>query len=221
MTGVKMRGCKGLMVIVSFVALHASAAELRVRVIDSHGAPVDDAVITVKPQGELNGEHRSASVTKIIDQKNETFVPYMEIFRPGDKVVFHNSDRTRHHVYTFAPARQFEFVLTPGQSSDAIELDHVGSIAVGCNIHDRMITYLYVSDAPWVGRTDKSGSVTLTDLPAGKFEVRAWHPQLRPGKPDNVQIVEFASASDGKAPSFSLALLPDPRTPADRERSVY
>lgn len=215
-----MRGCKGLMVIGLFAVSHASAADLRVRVTDARGAPVEDAVITVKPQGDAGVEEHH-SVTKTIDQKNETFIPYIEIFRPGDKVVFHNSDRTRHHVYTFAPARQFEFVLTPGQSSDPIELDHVGSIAVGCNIHDRMITYLYVSDAPWIGRTDSSGSSAISELPPGKFEVRAWHPQLRPGKPDNVQIVELASPSDAKTPSFSMALLPDPRTPADRERSVY
>ena len=42
---------------------------------------------------------------KIIDQRDETFIPYVEIFRPGDQVVFRNSDRTRHHVYSFAPAK--------------------------------------------------------------------------------------------------------------------
>lgn len=201
---------------------YAAAGDLRVHVTDAHGVAVVDAVVTVKPRQQSNapGEQR-APVTKIIDQKNETFIPYIEIFRPGDKVVFHNDDKTRHHVYTFAPARQFEFVLTHGQSSDPIQLDHVGSIAVGCNIHDHMITYLYVSDVPWIARTDNAGNATIADLPAGDFEVRTWHPQLRPGQPDNVQTIAIATPSDAKSATFSLALLPDPRQPVDRERSVY
>ncbi|HEX6832563.1 MAG TPA: methylamine utilization protein, partial [Rudaea sp.] len=162
--------------IVLLIVPHARAGELHVHVADARGAAVADAVVTAEARGNVDMSTSHAPATKVIDQKNETFLPYIEIFHPGDKVVFHNSDRTRHHVYTFAPARQFEFVLAPGQSSDPIELDHPGSIAVGCNIHDGMITYLYVSAAPWIARTDKDGNATL-DLPRGDFGVRAWHPQ--------------------------------------------
>lgn len=87
------------------------------------------------------------------------FMPYIEVFRPGDEVVFRNSDRTRHHVYSFSPNRTFEFVLAPGQSLARMKLDKSGVITVGCNIHDQMATYLYVSDAPWIARTAMETSV--------------------------------------------------------------
>jgi len=93
------------------------------------------------------------------DQKNLMFMPYIEVFRPGDEVVFRNSDRTRHHVYSFSSNRTFEFVLAPGQSSARMKLDKSGVIAGGCNIHDQMATYLYVSDAPWIARTARETSV--------------------------------------------------------------
>jgi len=137
----------------------AGAAGLGVRISDTRGNAVSDAVITVAPQAAGSVQPAPTPATRVIDQKNETFIPYIEVFRPGDKVVFHNSDNTRHHAYSFAPARQSEFVLAPGESSTALQLDKLGVIAVGCNIHDQMITHLYVSDAPWLAnRSARSGT---------------------------------------------------------------
>jgi len=197
------------------------AAQLDARISDTHGAAVADAVITIVPRGAAAAAPRASAETRVIDQKNETFIPYVEVFRPGDTVVFHNSDHTRHHVYSFAPARQFEFVLTTGQSSAPLSLEQTGVVAVGCNIHDRMITYLYISDAPWMARSAADGRVTIDTLPPGDFDVHVWHPQLRPGRPDPVQSLHIAAPAEVKELVFSLSLLPDPRTTTDRERVDY
>ena len=205
---------------IAYIVHAASAAGLDVIVDDAHGAPVADAVVTAALAGGGAVALPAATVpaTHIIDQKDETFVPYIEVFRPGDKVVFHNSDRTRHHVYSFAPARQFEFVLAPGESSPPLQLDRPGVIAVGCNIHDRMITYFFVTDAPFVARTDGHGHAHV-DFPAGRFEVRVWHPRQRPGRPVLEQVV--TTDTPQQPLTFSLALLPDPRGAPDRERASY
>ena len=195
------------------------AAVLTVRIANSRGAAVADAVVSVTPHDGAAPAH--AAVQKIIDQKNETFLPYVETFHPGDSVVFRNSDQTRHHVYSFAPARQFEFVLTPGQSSAPLRLEHAGAIAVGCNIHDHMITYLYVADAPWLLRSGEDGRAELADLPPGDYDVRIWHPQLRPGQSGPQQAVHIVGADDHQDLAFTLSLLPDPRRAVDRERADY
>ena len=153
--------------------------------------------------------------------EDETFIPYIEVFRSGDKVVFHNSDNTRHHAYSFAPARQFEFVLAPGESSAPLQLDKLGVIAVGCNIHDHMITYLYVTDAPHVAHSGGDGIAQLSNLPKGDYAVRVWHPLLRPGIGVDVQRLTINEATELKDLEFTLSLLPDPRLPPDRERSGY
>lgn len=94
----------------------AEAAEVLVQVHDRAGHPVNDAVVTVT--GDSGSARTPATaVEKVIDQRQETFLPYVEIFRPGDRVVFCNSDRTRHHVYSFSRVKTFEFVLKPGVSS--------------------------------------------------------------------------------------------------------
>ncbi|HEX6612966.1 MAG TPA: carboxypeptidase regulatory-like domain-containing protein [Rhodanobacteraceae bacterium] len=202
------------------LAMAAHAAGLSVRIVDGRGAPVADAVVTVVSRGAPPASAHTAE-TRVIDQKNLTFVPYIEVFRPGDSVVFRNSDNTRHHVYSFSPAKAFEFVLAPGQSSAPLALDKSGVVAVGCNIHDRMIAYLYISDAPWVAQSGAEGKVSFDGLPAGAYEVRVWQPRLRPNKPDLAQTATVLADADPQTLTFTLSLLPDPRTQFDREHTSY
>ena len=201
--------------------LHAE--ELLVRVMDARGAAVADAVVSIAaidpaPQTPAS----SKPVTRAIDQKDETFIPYVEVFRPGDQVVFRNSDKTRHHVYSFSPTKSFELVLRPGESSPALTLDKAGVIAVGCNIHDHMLTYLYVTDAALAVRSGPDGVARLENIPPGSHEVRAWHPQLRPDH-DAADIVKstLVTAGNSAGLEFSVRLLPDPRRRPDRERATY
>jgi plastocyanin len=200
--------------------LPAAAAELPVRVVDGRGQPVADAVVTAWPR-----DHRAAPppapARRVIDQKDLAFVPYLEIFRPDDEVVFRNSDSTRHHVYSFSPVRKFDFVLAPRQSSPPLRLERTGVVAVGCNIHDQMVAYLYVSDAPWIVRTDARGRAVLDGLPPGRYEVRAWQPRLKPGRAEPVQAVVLGGDSPAKPLVFALPLLPDPRLRFDREHMHY
>jgi len=55
--------------------------------------------------------------------------------------------------------------------------DKAGVVVLGCNIHDWMIGYIYVSESPFFAKTGKDGHATLADLPARTFVVRVWHPQ--------------------------------------------
>ena len=201
----------------------APAAPLDVAVTDARGRPVADAIVTVEARGSAGRPARvspaKAPSTHVIDQAGLVFLPYLQVFRPGDRVVFRNSDRTQHHVYSFSQAKAFEFVLKPGESSTPLVLDQVGVISAGCNIHDAMITYLFVTDAPWVERTPASGRVRLQDLPAGRFSVRVWHPRLRPGRTALPRELEINGKPRPLA--FALPLLPDPRRRADPERPGY
>ncbi|HTD29323.1 MAG TPA: methylamine utilization protein [Xanthomonadaceae bacterium] len=209
----------GVIAFASGLCATASAAELNVRVSDNHGHPLADAVVTLVPQNAAHSpapKLPSAPRTKIIDQKDEMFVPYIEIFRPGDKVLFRNSDQTRHDVYSFSPTKSFEFVLVPGESSKPLELDQNGVVAVGCNIHDQMITYLFVSDAAWIERSGVDGRVRLRDVPAGAWNVRVWHPDQRPGTANVVQATAIMNATESKTLTIAMATSQDSQHVVDR-----
>lgn len=211
-----MRSLQLGMTMLLALTLPVKAGELIVTLADDHGGAASDAVVSLHREGDAEPAPQRASVTKIVDQRDETFIPYVEIFRPGDQIVFRNSDRTRHHVYSFAAAKSFEFVIAPGDSSPPVTLDRVGEISVGCNIHDQMITHLFVSDAPWIARSAADGRAVFEGLPPGSYELEVWHPQLRPGRPTPRQtiVVNDAPASV----TFSLPLLSDPRQTGDRSR---
>lgn len=200
------------------IAPGAKAASLSVHVIDQNGRPVEDAVVTLA--GDVPAS-RIAPTTYTIDQKQLTFLPFVQVLHPGDNVVFRNSDRTRHHVYSFSTTRAFEFVLAPGQSSAPLALPKAGVAAVGCNIHDGMINYLYVTAARAV-RTDARGVADFTDMPPGRVEVWVWQPRLPPGHPEGLrQATLELSATDSPTLQVALRLRPDPRRMPDHERMRY
>lgn len=199
----------------------ATAGQLVVAVDDGSGRPVADAVVMLRALGTQAKPAPAKPARRYVDQRNLMFMPYLQVFRPGDEVVFRNSDATRHHVYSFSPARTFEFVLTPAQSSPALRLEKAGAIAVGCNIHDQMIAYLYVTDAPWFVQTGASGRALFDALPAGNYELRVWQPRLRPGRADPVRSVAVAAGGPVQMLSIPLRLLPDPRLQAGREHVHY
>jgi plastocyanin len=200
----------------------ALAAHLVVHVADVQGHPVSDAVITLFSESRpADGSPSPPSRTYYIDQKNETFIPYVQVLRQGDKVIFRNSDTTRHQVYSFSRIRKFELVLRPGQSSPAMELDDTGIAAVGCNIHDHMVTYLFVSSAAHTAMSDSAGVARFDDLPAGRYTAKVWHPQLHPGQVEPVRPVVIVGPSDAGVLSFKLSLIPDPRGSMDHDHPLY
>ena len=195
------------------------AGQLLVRVSDAGGHPVGNAVVTLTPESPPAAA-APEPVTRYVDQRDETFIPYVQVLRPGDRVVFRNSDGTRHHVYSFSEAKAFEFLLRPGESSPPVTLDQAGLVAVGCNIHDHMIAYLLISPAP-AQVTPSQGQVVFEHLPPGRYTVTVWHPQLRPGQTQPSAVATVGAGADAQRADFSLSLVPDPRGFADREHLDY
>jgi len=189
-------GWGAVIVMVAIILLtcvgYSRAAGIVATVTDEPGKPLPEAVVTVVPEGDtpMPPSFAPTLATAIIDQRDETFVPEVVVIHAGGSVQFRNSDRTRHHVYSFSPIKQFEFVQNPHELSPPVRFDIPGSAAIGCNIHDNMIAYVYVTTAPWAAVTDQTGRAVIADLPAGHFIATVWHPRLRASaKPPSMSIV--------------------------------
>jgi plastocyanin len=187
-----------------------------VRVKDARGAPVADAVVTLEAGGlPVQAPPR----THEVDQRDESFVPYVSVLRPRDSVVFRNSDATRHHVYSFSEAKAFEQLLAPGDVGAPLRVDRAGLVAVGCNIHDHMRAWLVVTDAAHVAVTGADGVARFPAVAPGTWTARAWHPHLHPRQAPAAQSLVLAGEAAREA-GFSLKLLPDPRG-TDPHRGHY
>jgi plastocyanin len=150
---------------------HAAALSVTVRQAD--GLPLPGIVVVAETIAGYPPVRSNLKAT--IDQINLMFVPETLVVRSGTSVDFPNSDQVRHQVYSFSGAKTFQLPLYAGRTQPPVVFDRPGIVTLGCNIHDGMIGYLYVTDSPWYGKTDRNGSLKLTDLPAGNYTIKIWH----------------------------------------------
>ena len=187
----------------------ASSAEITAMVKDAAGHPVADAVVVAVP---AEGVPRFAPPTArlIMDQIDQEFVPHVKPVLVGSSVYFPNKDNIRHQVYSFSPAKTFELPLYAGTPAKPIVFDKPGVVVLGCNIHDWMIGYIYVSESPYFAKTGPDGSAQLKDLPPRQYTVRVWHPQLQ-GSEDATRQPADLNANPRAELAWKLALKPDIR----------
>jgi plastocyanin len=163
------------------------ASELSVTVLQSNGRPLPDAVVDVVPAAT---PAPLRTVPKaVIDQRDLMFVPETLIVRTGTEVSFPNSDNVLHQVYSFSTAKRFQLSLYSRSQHAMVTFDKPGLVTVGCNIHDGMFGYIYVTDSPWFGATNDAGIVQIGNLPAGNYTIKIWHSRIKEKpEPLNQQI---------------------------------
>ena len=152
-------------------------AQIAVAIEDPQKRPIADAVVVAVPaSGDLRTGDRPRE--NVVDQVDKEFVPRVLAVAAGTAVTFPNHDNVRHHVYSFSPAKRFELPLYAGVPAKPVVFDKPGVVVLGCNIHDWMIGYVYVSESPYFAKTGKDGKARLAGLAPGTYVVRIWHPQL-------------------------------------------
>jgi len=154
----------------------AAAADLEAMVRNEGGAPVAEAVVVAVPDGEAPKPVKPR--LEQVEQVDQEFVPRVKAVLVGSAVSFPNRDSVRHHVYSFSPAKRFDLPLYVGTPAKPVIFDSPGVVTIGCNIHDWMVGYLYVSESPYYATTDANGIARLAGLPSGGYTLRVWHPQL-------------------------------------------
>ena len=146
-------------------------------VTDEKGKPIEDAVVSLMPLGApLTLPPATGAV---MDQHDKEFVPYVLPVYVGTRVNFPNRDNIRHHVYSFSSPKKFELPLYIGTPATPVVFDKPGGVALGCNIHDWMLAYIYVLTTPHFAKTAADGKARLDGLAHGSYEARVWHPRLR------------------------------------------
>ena len=157
----------------------ASGSSLSVAVRDDSGMPVRDAVVMVYPAAGFSIGGSSFEGNGVMQQRNIQFDPGTLIVAQGTNVRFPNRDRVRHSVYSFSPAAKFEMKLYGRDETRSKNFPIVGTVALGCNIHDEMKGFIKVVDTSFAAKTDHNGRVQIGNLPGGFARVRVWHPLNR------------------------------------------
>lgn len=159
----------------------ARAALLVITVQTSDGRPLAGVVVAAQ---SLDAPGRKPQPAKaVMDQVNRAFAPDLLVIPVGSTVTFPNSDLVSHQIYSFSQAKRFQLPLYRGTPYPPVHFDQAGVITLGCNIHDEMLGYIVVTDAPYYGRTDAKGAWS-NDLARGRYRITIWHPRMRDAAAD-------------------------------------
>ena len=167
----------------------AYSSTLSGTIYDADGAPVTEVVITAHPIKAEPSQIPIQKKAKILDQVNREFISHVLVVRVGESVIFPNNDSTLHHVYSFSATKPFELELYKGIPANSIIFDKTGVVVLGCNVHDWMVGYIYVTDTPYFAISDKSGHWSI-ELPANDYKVTLWR--------DDLEMIDGSSSKDIK-----------------------
>ncbi|HPF45343.1 MAG TPA: hypothetical protein P5227_08305 [Emcibacteraceae bacterium] len=156
----------------------AFAAPISAQVTDEDGNPLEFAVITLVGENPTLETKNAVMPPPIMTQQNIQFSPFVLPVAVGTTVSFPNKDNIRHHVYSFSKVKRFELELYGEDEEKSVVFDKEGVVALGCNIHDNMLAYIYVARSHQFGTTNDLGSIEIANVNPGVYFVYVWHPRM-------------------------------------------
>jgi len=111
----------------------------------------------------------------ILDQRNQTFVPWVLAVPVGATVEFPNSDSTFHNVFSLSKARRFDLGRYPRGATRSVRFDRPGVVRVFCEIHAHMNAYILVFSHRFFATTDDTGRYRIQGVPPGDYRLVLWH----------------------------------------------
>ena len=146
----------------------------------------------------------------IVAQDHMQFTPYVTIARVGTEIKFPNYDKVEHHVKSFSPAKEFEIKPYQKTTPAPILFDKPGIVVAYCLLHEWMRTSVVIVDTPYFAKSDEKGSAALENLPAGSYELHAWHPDMGYVKAPLTQLISV-NAQGATPIKFTFDFVPKKR----------
>jgi hypothetical protein len=180
------------------------------------GASVANETLLIGPTGgltnavvTLNAVDRVVSATPgrtVLDNQRCAFVPHVQVATLGSDLLLKNSDPILHAVHARMGRETLFNVGLPRWRQVTKRLDRPGVVRIDCDVlHTWMSAVIIVATTPYFAVTDLNGNFVLDGLPAGTYDLQAWHERLgsreaRIGLPENgVVTVEVLFSSRGPA----------------------
>ncbi|MFQ5877462.1 MAG: carboxypeptidase regulatory-like domain-containing protein [Acidobacteriota bacterium] len=111
-----------------------------------------------------------------MDQRGCIFVPHVLSVQTDQLIVFKSSDPVVHNVRAVTGRNRAFNVSMSGHGRTVRRFfPEPEVVGIRCDIHAWMSAWIAVSDNPFHAVTGESGRFELRGLPAGTYEVEAWH----------------------------------------------
>ena len=107
-------------------------------------------------------------------QIHKTFEPHVMVVEVGSVVDFPNHDPFFHNVFSLFEGKRFDLGLYEAGATKLVKFDRVGVSYLFCNIHPEMSAVVVSVDTPYYGISNRSGKITIPNVPDGRYEVHYW-----------------------------------------------
>lgn len=127
-------------------------------------------------------------------QENETFIPRVVAITRGSTVDFPNGDPFFHDVFSLSRSGTFDLGSYARGQTKSHQFKKTGLVKVYCHIHSHMSASIMVFDHTFFTIPKADGSFTIDEVPAGTYDVSAWHERI--GDTSQAVKVEAGRATD-------------------------
>ncbi len=138
------------------------------------------ANVFVQVKNPPEGNHAAPTEPAVIDQVGCLYEPYVMGVVAGQTLLFKNSDGILHNVHGLPKEnREFNIGMPATVTESETTLSRPEPVfPVKCDVHPWMKSYVAVLSHPYFATTDETGAFRIEGLPAGTYEVEAWHEKL-------------------------------------------
>jgi plastocyanin len=113
--------------------------------------------------------------TRVINQKDKSFVPRVLAVPAGSTVEFRNDDVYYHNVFSLSATQKFDTGIYATGVAHRQTFKKAGLVELLCNIHASMRGFIYVVDSAYYTQPRPSGAFTIRGVPPGRYELKVWH----------------------------------------------
>ncbi|MFQ5678017.1 MAG: carboxypeptidase regulatory-like domain-containing protein [Gemmatimonadota bacterium] len=129
--------------------------------------------------GDLEDATHTPAVPAVLAQKDFTYVPHVLPIAVRAALTITNGDTALHNIHTYSKGRRRNPSFNRAQRAHTTlttAFRAPDSLLVLCDIHPQMEAHIMVLPNPYFAKPDEKGAYTITEIPAGRYELVAWHP---------------------------------------------
>lgn len=138
----------------------------------------------------------------LISQRGCKYSPHVSVVQKGQRVHFLNPNKTSHNIHSKSRVnRAFNTIMPKYKKKYDMSFKKVEEpFELKCDVHPWMNAWVTVTDHPFFAVSSSNGQFTIKGIPAGTYEVEAWH-EMFGKKTATIKLV----GPDSKTLDFTFA----------------